>query len=183
METSNDERERVRRQLYVLVYQPGLIPTKIVLCIYVRMRACVCVCSCVNVFALFACFCVHLAYTVWILLLCIPNPHQVVSVVVAEASTDGGEKLKGRRKSLRGPNKKDETEEMPRVHSADFAGLTRFCAPFYKHKRYCIFYPTMHTRKERKVKTMNHSFFRKDSGSAGVSAPSTAELDEAGCNS
>jgi hypothetical protein len=34
-----------------------------------------------------------------------------------------------------------------------------------------------------KVKTMNHSFFRKDSCSAGSSASSTAGLHEAGCKS
>jgi hypothetical protein len=56
--------------------------------------------------------------------------HQVVSMVVAEASTAGGEKLKGRRNSMAGLNKKYETEEMPRVHSAEFSGLNRFCDLF-----------------------------------------------------
>ena len=30
-----------------------------------------------------------------------------------------------------GTDEKDEKEEMTRVHSADFAGLSLFCAPFY----------------------------------------------------
>ena len=51
--------------------------------------------------------------------------HQVVSVVV-EASTAGGEKIKGRRKSMRGSDEKEEKEEMTRVHTADFAGLSHF---------------------------------------------------------
>ncbi len=132
METSNDERERLRRQLYLLVYQPGLIPTKIV--VFLRACACACllgVCICFVCLFLFA-FGKHgLAPAA--------RTHQVVSMVVAEASTAGGEKLKGRRKSMPGLNKKDETEEMPRVHSPDFSGLNRFCALVYKHKRYCIF--------------------------------------------
>jgi len=53
-----------------------------------------------------------------------------VSVVV-EASTAGGEKKKVRRKSMRGSDEKDEKEGMTRVSSADFAGLSVFCAPFY----------------------------------------------------
>ena len=134
METSKDERERVRRQLCLLVYQPGLIPTKIV---FVCLRACACACVCLlGVCICFVC-----------LFLCAfgkhglapdGRTHQVVSMVVAEASTAGGEKLKGRRKSMPGLNKKDETEDMPRVHSPDFSGLNRFCALVYKHKRCCI---------------------------------------------
>jgi hypothetical protein len=49
-----------------------------------------------------------------------------VSVVVET----GGEKIKGRRKSMRGSDEKEEKEEMTRVHTADFAGLSLFCAPF-----------------------------------------------------
>ena len=32
---------------------------------------------------------------------------------------------------MRGSDEKDEKEDMTRVRSADFAGLSLFCAPFY----------------------------------------------------
>ena len=114
-----------------------------------------CICLGVNVFDLFACFCVRLPNTVCAFAR--TRTHQVVSVVV-EASTAGGEKIKGRRKSMRGSDEKDEKEEMTRVRSADFAGLSLFCAPFYNQlvaattlqlRALSILFQEQHSRKKK----------------------------------
>jgi hypothetical protein len=65
-------------------------------------------------------------------------------MVVDEASTAvtaGGEKLKGRRKSMPGLNKKYETEDMPRVHSADLSGLEPILRPFLQTQTLLYFRP------------------------------------------